>query len=145
MPRSSPRRRPAQPGDHDEGMTSRLPARLDAYAAAAALLTVAGLAVYLVVAGGRRSGPAAWVVVLLLVLAAIAGYAATLRRGHRALLVLDGVLLGALGLLSMLSIGAPLIIAAALCFTSVLKARRADAAAARAAAGAGARGERPAP
>ena len=99
---------------------------IDLLAAVAALLTAAMLVAYLVIMASQDNSPALWVVVVLAVTALLAAYGATRRRGHRALLVVDGVLLGVLGLLAILTIGFPLLLASALCFAAVLRDRDRD-------------------
>ena len=111
-------------------MTTRRGTRLDLVAGVAALLGLAALAAYLAITAQQGDGPTAWVVVVLAGTAVMAAYGATRRPGHRAVLVVDGVLLGVVGLLAILTIGLLLVVAAALCLGSALRQSQGSAAAA---------------
>jgi hypothetical protein len=92
-----------------------------ALAASAIALPMAGVYVAVVRAQGDGS-PARWVVAVLVLAGLAAGYAAP-RSSPGRLVVLSGaaVLLGGLGLLAVLSVGPPILVAGALCLVSVLR------------------------
>jgi hypothetical protein len=98
------------------------PARFDAVAAVASALALTMTFVYLSVMRQQDSEPAGWVVATLLLGAVAAGYGAlTTARHRRTALVVAGGLLGMLGLLAILTIGLPILLAAALCLVSLVR------------------------
>lgn len=97
-------------------------ARLDLLALAAAAITAVMLVIYLVLTMGESGEPAVWVIGLLLIGALGAGYA--VRRhaaGRRGALILATVALAVVGLLGILTIGLPLLVAAALCVVAATR------------------------
>jgi hypothetical protein len=100
--------------------------RIDLVAATASLLALAMLAVYLVVIRQQDGEPALWAVAALVFGAAAAGYGAVPAFRHRrAALLLAGLVLVALGMLAILSIGLPILVAGALCFVGFARRRQA--------------------
>jgi hypothetical protein len=97
--------------------------RVDVLALAAAAMAFVMTGVYVAVVRAQDDGsPAPWVVAVLVLAGLAAGYAAR-RESPGRLVVLSGaaLLLGGLGLLALLSVGLPLLLAAALCLVSVLR------------------------
>jgi hypothetical protein len=98
--------------------------RIDLVAAAASSLAVAMVVVYLVVIHQQDGDPALWAVAALVVGAVAAGYGAVRAFHHRrAALLLAGLVLVALGLLAILSIGLPILLAGVLCFVAFARQR----------------------
>ncbi|HYU83748.1 MAG TPA: hypothetical protein VEK80_02995 [Kribbellaceae bacterium] len=101
------------------------PFRLDPYAVAAALIAAAMTWVYVGLMHDQGDDPLAWVVTVLVTAAALAAYGAVRSlRFRRVALAIAVLLLGPLGLLAILSIGLPILAAAAL--ASVAFARAID-------------------
>ena len=98
--------------------------RLDAIAVAASVLAVAMFVVYLSVIRQQEGEPAAWAVAILIGGAAAAAYGAVVAAPYRrAALVLAGLALMALGVLAVLTIGLPILLAGALCLLAALRQR----------------------
>jgi hypothetical protein len=96
--------------------------RVDLTSAAACVLTLVMLAAYLLVLGGQDGSPAMWAVAVFGVAVAGTAYATSLRATYRRpVLVLCAVLLLALGLLAIFSIGLPILVAGLLCIAAVLR------------------------
>ncbi|MEU5723656.1 hypothetical protein [Micromonospora sp. NPDC047738] len=106
-------------------MASRWRSGADLLAGAAALIAVLMLGLYLGVMRQQGDQPLAWVVTALALAAVLAGYGAFYaapRRGWA--LAASGVLLGALGLLAILSIGLPILIAGGLALVAAVRSVR---------------------
>jgi hypothetical protein len=89
---------------------------VDLVAVAASLLTIAVLVFYLVLLARQDEQPPAWAVAALLVGAAGAAYGAWFAAPHRRwVLRVAGVTLTLLGVLAILTIGLPIILAGLLC------------------------------
>jgi hypothetical protein len=100
--------------------------RSDLVAVAGSALALVMLIVYLRIMGEQQDDPAPWVVGALIVGAAAAGYGAVGNPPYRrASLVCAGVLLMALGVLAILSIGLPILVAGAMCLLASLRQRSA--------------------
>ena len=96
--------------------------RLDLIAVAAAVLALVMMVVYLSIMRQGSDGPAAWFVSGFILGAAAAGYGAITAAPHRgAALVLAGVVLAAMGVLAILSIGFPILVASVLCVFSAAR------------------------
>jgi hypothetical protein len=103
-------------------------ARFDLVAGAASVLAIVMLIAYLSVMRQQDDEPAAWAVVALLIGAVTAGYGALGWSPYRRVaLVVGGLVLGALGLLAILSIGLPIIAAGVLCFVAAARGSAASA------------------
>lgn len=102
--------------------------RPDLVAAGAAALVVGMLVVYLRLIHQQAGEPVAWFVGALVFGAAAAGYGASTGSPHRdAALLVAGLVLTAAGMLAILSIGLPILVAGALCLLASSRARRAPA------------------
>jgi hypothetical protein len=98
--------------------------RLDLLAAVPAALAVVMLVVYVDVVHAQGSDPAPWVLAVLVLGGVAAAYGAVVRAPHRRVaLVVAGVLLLGLGLLAVLTIGLPILLAGALCVGAALRGR----------------------
>lgn len=96
--------------------------RLDAIAVTASVLAVAMLVVYLSVIRQQEGEPAAWVVAALIGGAAAAAYGAVVAAPYRrAALGLAGLTLMVLGMLAILTIGLPILVAGALCLMAAAR------------------------
>ena len=94
----------------------------DFVAVAAALLALAMLAAYTAIMRQQDDGPAGWVVVVLAVGALGAAYGSVTGAPYRrAALVVAAVVLAGLGLLAILSIGLPILLASGLCLVAALR------------------------
>jgi hypothetical protein len=101
-----------------------MPRRLDLLALAASLIALTMTALYLLLVLSEGGDPTVWAVVALVGSGLGAAYASSRRsRGRRAVLVLCAVALGGLGYLAILSVGMPLLLAAALCVAAVVRGR----------------------
>lgn len=99
-------------------------AGLDYVATAASALALVMLAVYLLVIRQQEGQPASWAVGALLVGAGAAGYGASLTAPYRrGALVLAGLALSLLGVLAILTIGLPILVAGGLCLLAVVRQR----------------------
>ena len=100
-------------------------ARWDPFAATASALALTMLVVYLGVIRQQHEGaPAAWAVAALIVGAAAAGLGAVVAFPYRrASLALAAVLLILLGLLAILTIGLPILVAGTLCIVAGWRSR----------------------
>jgi hypothetical protein len=96
--------------------------RVDLVAVAASVLALAMLVVYLWVIRQQQGDPAVWVVAALAVGAAAAGYGSVVAAPYRgASLAFAGVVLLLLGLLAILTIGLPSMVAGGLCFVAFVR------------------------
>ncbi len=96
--------------------------RVDLLAAGACLLTLVMLVAYLRLIHAQDGSPAAWAVAVLLVAAAGTAYATSRRASHRRpVLVACSVLLVGLGLLAILTIGLPILLAGLLCLAAAAR------------------------
>lgn len=99
--------------------------RVDLLAVSACLLAWAMAAVYLLLIRAQGNQPVAAVFVLLLVGGGLAAYGAWPRAAGRApALVASAVVLALLGLLAILSIGPPILVAAGLALAAAVRQRR---------------------
>lgn len=97
--------------------------RFDLLAAAASVLALVMLVVYVSVIREQGGEVAPWAVVVLVAGAAGAAYGSVRASPHRwAVLVAAGVLLVALGVLALLTIGLPILLAGLLCLVSAGRA-----------------------
>jgi hypothetical protein len=87
--------------------------------AAAAAIALVMLVVYLAVIQAQEDSPAVWFVVALAVAGLLAAYGAS--RRFRPALLASGALLLVLGLLGILTIGLPLIVAGALAIAAAVR------------------------
>jgi uncharacterized membrane protein YccC len=96
--------------------------RVDVFAAIAAVIAIVMIGVYVGVMHQQDDQPAAWVVAVLIVGAAAAAYGAVTSMPYRRpALFAAAFLLLALGLLAILTIGLPILLAGALCLGSALR------------------------
>jgi hypothetical protein len=96
---------------------------LDLLAALAAAVAVVMAAVYVGVMLQQGDRPLLWVVALLASGAGLAAYGAgRTHRRRRAALLVSGALLTGLGVLAILSIGFPIVLAGALCLVAAARA-----------------------
>jgi hypothetical protein len=101
---------------------------MDPFALVAAVLALAMLVVYLVVVRKQDGEPAAWAVSALVLGAVAAGYGAVRTvPGRRASLALAGLVLLAIGVLAILTIGLPMLVAGGLCGIALARATPAPA------------------
>jgi hypothetical protein len=96
--------------------------RIDALPLVAAALALVMAWLYVLVVHAQGEEPAGWVVLTLVVAGVGAAYGTdrTAPR-RRAVLGLCASVLGALGLLALLSVGLPILVAAALCLLAVAR------------------------
>ena len=107
----------------------RLP--LDPVAVVAAALALVMAVVYLAIMRGESDDPVLWFLAMLILGAVGAGYGATRAAPHRtAALVGAGVLLTAAGVLGILSIGLPILVAGVLSLIAAAASTRQGTAAA---------------
>jgi hypothetical protein len=98
--------------------------RVDPVAAAAAVLAAAMAAVYVRVMHGQGDEPVAWVLVVLVAGALAAAYGAVPGAPHRRpALFAGGTALVLLGLLAILTIGLPILVAGALAVVAGSRSR----------------------
>jgi drug/metabolite transporter (DMT)-like permease len=96
-------------------MSARVLRVLDPLALLAAVISVVMAAVYVEVMRAQDDRPLAWVLVVLCMCALLAAYGAWLSAPHRrAGLIVAGVGLMLVGLLAILTIGLPILLAGAL-------------------------------
>ena len=106
--------------------------RLDVLALTAAVLALAVLVGYLAIMRQESDEPAAWFVAALVLGPALAVYGARARSRHRrAALLLAGLVLTGVGLLAILSIGLPVVVAGVLCLVAAARSAQARAAVTR--------------
>jgi len=99
------------------------PRGLDLFAVASAVLAAVMAGVYVAVMNDQGDDPLAWVIVVLVAGAALAAYGAAGWLPFRQVaLAIAVLLLGALGLLAILSIGLPILAAAALAVVALVRA-----------------------
>lgn len=92
------------------------------FATAAAVLAAVMAVVYVSVMRQQGEHPLVWVLGVLLTGAALAAHGARVAASHRRLaLVVAGLFLSALGLLALLSIGLPMVVAGVLCFLAAAR------------------------
>jgi hypothetical protein len=102
--------------------------RVDLLALAASVLTLAVTGLYLAVLHSQQGSPAWWALTVLVVGFVGTAYAVRPARAHRrTALVLSAVGLLGLGLLALLSIGLPLLVAGALSVAAAARAQVPDA------------------
>jgi hypothetical protein len=96
--------------------------RIDVPALAAAVVAVVMARLYVLLVHSQGNTPAAWVVTVLVAAGLGAAYGCY-RRAPRRRVVLGvcTVLLGAVGLLGILSVGLPILLAAGLCLLAVAR------------------------
>jgi hypothetical protein len=105
---------------------------LDPFALAASVLGGVMLAVYVSVTRQQEGDPATWVVAALILGVTAAGYGSVAAVPYRRpSLVLGGLVLVALGLLAILTLGLPILAAGALCLVAAVRAEPAPRAAER--------------
>ena len=96
--------------------------RVDLRAAAAAVLAWVMVGAYLALVDEQAGDAVVWYVALLVVGAVAAGYGAvTSLPAHRPALVVAGLLLGAAGVLGILTVGLPVLVAGALCLVAAAR------------------------
>lgn len=101
--------------------------RLDALALAAAVLALAVLLGYLAIMRQESDVPAAWFVAALVLGSALAAYGANTGAHHRrAALLLAGLMLAVVGVLAILSIGLPILVAGVLCLVAAARSSQRD-------------------
>ena len=94
----------------------------DKLALAGAAIAAVMAMVYIWLVSSQGGAPAVWVVLMLTLGAACAAYGAQERRGSLTALWTATLTLGLLGLFAILSIGLPILVAAALCCASAIRA-----------------------
>ncbi|GAA2131055.1 hypothetical protein [Nocardioides bigeumensis] len=100
-------------------MTGR---KISLAALAAAALVAVMLVVYVRIMDGQDDSPAWWVVAVLVVGGGAAAYGGvSSTRPARIALLVATILLGCVGLLAILSIGLPILVASGLCFIAFLR------------------------
>jgi hypothetical protein len=105
---------------HTGAVTKR---RVDPFAVVAVVLALVMTGVYLRVIESQEGDPALWYVGMLVVGAAAAGVGALRTAPHRRLVLLGaGLLLGAAGVLGLLTIGLPVLVAGGLSIVSATRA-----------------------
>ena len=122
----SPAHMPPTAGGMCDGILDAMRhARWDPFAATASALALTMLVVYLWVIGQQQEeGPAVWAVAALIVGAAAAGLGAIVAFPYRgAALVTAAVVLIGLGLLAILTIGLPILVAGSLCVIAGWRSR----------------------
>ena len=98
--------------------------RLDLLAVGASMVALAMLVAYLAVMSSQEDDPAVWAVVVLVLGAFGAAYGAVVSAPYRrAALVVAAVMLLGLGLLAILSIGLPILLAGGLCLVAAMRER----------------------
>lgn len=95
---------------------------IDKLAMAGAAIAVVMTVIYISLVNSQGETPAAWVVLMLLLGAAGAAFGAQGGRGSLTALWMAASTLGLLGLFAILSIGLPILVAAALCTVSAVRA-----------------------
>lgn len=96
--------------------------RVDRIAVAAAVLALGTAVVYVGVMREQSDDPAVWFLGALILGATAAGYGSRGSAHHRrAVLLLAGIGLVAVGALAILSVGFPVLVAGALCLVSALR------------------------
>lgn len=101
-----------------------MPRRLDLLPLTACVLTLAVTVLYLLLVRLENGHATRWAVAILVLAVAGTAYASARRAPlRRAVLVACVLGLAALGYLAILSIGLPLLLAAALCVVAVLRGR----------------------
>ena len=104
--------------------TVPMPRRLDLFALGASLIALTMTALYLLLVITEGGTPTMWAVWTLVGSGLGAGYASSRQsRGRRFVLTLCALALGALGWLALLTVGMPLLLAAALCVTAIMRGR----------------------
>ncbi len=99
-------------------------ARQNLFAVAASMLALVMLFVYLMVIRQQDGQPAVWAVAILVLGAAAAGYGAVARAPYRrGVLLFAGGALAVLGVLAILTIGLPILVAGALCLVAAVRQR----------------------
>ena len=102
-------------------MTGR---RVDLPSAAACVLTLVMLVAYLLIVSAQGDSAAPWAVAVLGAAVAGTAYAISPRARHRGpVLAACAVLLAGLGLLAILTIGLPILVAGVLCAAAALRQR----------------------
>jgi hypothetical protein len=98
---------------------------IDPVAAVAALLAAVMAVAYVALMAEQSDQPAMWFLGLLIMATALSGYGADRNAAHRrTALVSAAVVLAALGVLGILSIGLPILIAGLLCGVAAARADR---------------------
>lgn len=96
--------------------------RLDLLAVLAAGLALVMVVGYLAVIRQQSGQPALWFLAALIIGAALAGYGARTSSSHRlGVLLVAGIVLVMLGMLGILSIGLPILVAGLLCFVAAVR------------------------
>ena len=96
--------------------------RVDLLALTAAGLAAVMVAVYLAAIRQQSGQPATWFLAALILGAALAAYGARIGSSYRlGVLLLAGIVLVMLGMLGILSIGLPILVAGLLCFVSAVR------------------------
>jgi len=99
--------------------------RLDLVALVGAVLALVMVVGYLAIMRQESDRPVAWFLAALILGAAAAGYGTITAAPYRgAALLLAGVVLAAVGVLAILSIGFPILLAGALCLVSAARSAR---------------------
>ncbi len=99
--------------------------RLDSAPVVAAVIALVMVFVYAGIMGQQGDRPVEWFVAALLLGAAAAGYGAIRASPHRgAALLLATLVLVAVGVLAILSIGFPILVAGALCLFAAVRSAR---------------------
>ncbi|MEP7090967.1 MAG: hypothetical protein ABI776_12770 [Nocardioidaceae bacterium] len=102
--------------------------RVDPLPLAGGVVALAMVPLYLLVVSSQGNGAALWVVVALVVAGLCATYGAVRRSPQRLVaLGVSTVLLVGVGVLGILSIGLPLLVAGALCLTGLVRSSAAAA------------------
>ena len=102
-------------GDDNGGVADRALQRVDVVALLAAVIAVTMAGVYVQVMNSQDDDPLAWVLVALAIGAVLSAYGIVRNAPHRrAILTGAAVVLLALGVLAILTIGFPILIAGAL-------------------------------
>ena len=99
--------------------------RVDPIAVAAAVLALGTAVAYVGVMREQSDQPVVWFLGALILGATAAGYGSREGAHHRrAVLLLAGVVLVAVGALAILSVGFPVLVAGALCLGSALRTKK---------------------
>ncbi len=100
--------------------------QVEPFAVAACVLSVGVLVLYLSIIREQGGEPAAWAVAALVVASAGSGYGSVGAAPYRGgALVAAGAVLVLLGLVAILTIGLPMLLAGALCVVALVRQRRA--------------------
>lgn len=101
---------------------TRVESRIDLFALASAVLTLIMLGVYMAIVREQEDQPAWWFVAVLVIGALGAGYGSNgAAPGRNKALIIAGLLLVGAGVLGLLTIGLPILLAGVLCLVAAAR------------------------